>query len=56
MLYCERCCEDISDERCLFEYMDFMICEECLELLLNAPVEMDEEDELVELMNNMDTE
>lgn len=55
MLFCERCCVEVSDERELFEFVDFMICEECLDLLLNGPTEADEMDDLAEELENMNT-
>jgi hypothetical protein len=54
-MYCERCCCEVSDERDLYEFVDFMICEECLDMLLNGPSE-DDLDDLVEQLNNMDTD
>jgi len=50
---CERC-YSVHDE--LVEFVDFMICEECLGLLLNGPTEMDEVDELAEELENMYTD
>jgi hypothetical protein len=49
---CERCYMEAE----LVEFVDFMICEECLELLLNGPTEMDEIDELAEELENMHTD
>lgn len=54
MLFCEKCCEEVSDERDLFEFV-VMVCEECLEMLLNGPKEPDEMDELAEELGNMNT-
>jgi hypothetical protein len=56
MYYCERCCCEVSDERDLYEYVDYMICEECIDMILNGPTEMDEVDELAEHLENMHTE
>jgi len=55
MLFCEKCCEEVSDERDLFEFVDFMVCEDCLEMFLNGPKEPDEMDELAEELGNMNT-
>lgn len=56
MIYCERCCCEVADERDLYEYIDYMICETCIDFILNGPVEMDEVDELVEQLENMHTD
>jgi hypothetical protein len=55
-MQCERCACEVQDERDLYEFVDFMVCEECIDMILNGPTEMDEVDELAEELENMHTE
>jgi hypothetical protein len=54
-MHCDRCEIELF-ERDLYEYLDFLVCEICLDMLLSSPMEEDEIDTLIEDLGNMNTD
>ena len=54
-MICECCELRIPNERDPYEYGELLVCEECYELLLNAPVETTEIDmtEIVDVLDEI---
>ena len=54
---CDCCDSIILDERDFFQYepLEIVVCAVCYEMLMSAPTEADEVDELADMLDGMTT-
>ena len=53
---CDICAANLTDRDCYeYEPFDLTVCESCIEALLTAAVDHDDEDELCEMMEDITT-
>jgi hypothetical protein len=53
-IICNCCSKNLNDEKDIFELEDQVLCIECYEIKLNGP--MDEDTEIVDMLNNLNTD